>query len=254
MNKQTIFFGLLTDFGFDFAVASIKGVLLRSLPNARIIDIDHSIDKFNILNGAFVIDKVYKYLPENTILICVVDPGVGSARDILCVELDGYRFVGPNNGIFHYLFNRPNVKVSKIDQDQFNSESVTFHGRDIFSPAAISLANNDRSILIPITLEEIVKLDYLGDQVTSGVITYIDSFGNIKTNIVAQESLESGTRVNISINDTSYAIEFTRTFTEVPPDTLLCYRGSNGTLEIAVNLGSAKEKLNVQVGTQIFLS
>lgn len=247
------FFGLLTDFGFDFAVASIKGVLLRSLPEARIIDIDHSIEKFDILNAAFVIDKVYRFLPENTILICVVDPGVGSERDILCVETGGYSFIGPNNGIFHYLFDKQNTRVCKINQQQFDSESVTFHGRDIFSPAAISLAKGDRSILTPIDAADIVSLDHLGDRIHDGVITYIDSFGNIKTNIQVNNDLESGRFLELLINQTPHRVQFTRTFSEVPRETLLCYKGSNGTLEIAVNHGSAKEELNVGVGTKISL-
>jgi S-adenosylmethionine hydrolase len=254
MNKKNIhFFGLLTDFGFDFAVASIKGVLLRSLPEARIIDIDHSIEKFNILNAAFVIDKVYRFLPENTILICVVDPGVGSERDILCVEADGYRFIGPNNGIFHYLFKKQNAKVYTINQHQFASESVTFHGRDIFSPAAISLARGDRSILTPIDSATVVSLGHLGDQTNDGVITYIDSFGNIKTNILVKDDLKSGSCLELLINQTPYNVEFTRTFAEVAIGRLLCYKGSNQTLEIAVNHGSAKETLNVGIGTRIRL-
>jgi S-adenosylmethionine hydrolase len=254
MDKKPInFFGLLTDFGFDFAVASIKGVLLRSLPDARIIDIDHSIEKFNILNAAFVIDKVYRFLPENTILICVVDPGVGSERDILCVETDGYRFIGPNNGIFHYLFQKQNTKVYKINQHQFASESVTFHGRDIFSPAAISLARGDLSILASIDIKDIVLLDHLGDQINDGVITYIDSFGNIKTNILVRDDFKSGSHLELSISGTPHLVEFTRTFAEVAPGVLLCYKGSNNTLEIAVNHGSAKERLNVGIGSKIHL-
>ena len=175
-------FGLLTDFGFDFAVASIKGVLLRAFPDAQLVDIDHGIEKFNILNAAFVIEKIDKFLPENTIFLCVIDPGVGTERDILCVENGLQRFIGPNNGIFHYLFDRVGVKIYKIKQQQFVTESVTFHGRDIFAPAAISLAGGDYSILSPIDNEELIRLQDLGDQINSGVITYIDSFGNIKTN------------------------------------------------------------------------
>jgi S-adenosylmethionine hydrolase len=252
MNKQHInFFGLLTDFGFDFAVASMKGVLLQALPDARIIDIDHTIEKFNIINAAFVIDKVYRFLPDTTILICVVDPGVGSERDILYVEADGYRFIGPNNGIFHHLLTKQNTKVYAINQQLFNSESVTFHGRDIFSPAAIRLAQGDQSMLKPIDRNDIVLLDNLGDQITTGVITYIDSFGNIKTNIKVQDTLVVGNYVTLFIDDIPYTINYTHTFAQVLPGELLCYKGSNGTLEIAVNYGSAQEKLDVRVGAKI---
>lgn len=247
------FFGLLTDFGFDFAVASIKGVLLKAFPDAQIIDIDHSIEKFSLINAAFVIDKIYRFLPLDTIFLCVVDPGVGSEREILCIELDSQFFIGPNNGIFHYLLQKDGVKVYKVQQEQFNSESVTFHGRDIFAPAAISLAHEDRSILTSIDSALVMRLDNLGDQINNGVITYIDSFGNIKTNILISENLVQDDCVNLVVNNQTYTIKFTRTFTDVKPGKLLCYKGSNATLEIAVNLGSAQKELAVNIGTPIAL-
>ena len=247
-------FGLLTDFGFDFAVASVKGVLLKAFPDAQIVDIDHSIEKFNILNAAFVLDKVHKFLPENTIFLCVVDPGVGTNRDLLCVKVHSQYFVGPNNGIFHYLFQKDSVKIYKIQQQQFAPESVTFHGRDIFAPAAINIAQEDFSLLLPIENKELVQLNNLGNQIDSGVITYIDSFGNIKTNIIVQESTIAQDAIALSIHQKSYSIKFTRTFLDAQQDELLCYKGSNGTLEIAVNLGSARQRLNAQVGDALFLS
>jgi len=247
------FFGLLTDFGFDFAVASIKGVLLKEFPDAQVVDIDHSIEKFSIINAAFVIEKIYRFLPFNTIFLCVIDPGVGSERDILCVELGSQRFIGPNNGIFHYLFKKGGVKIYKIQQQIFNSESVTFHGRDIFAPAAISLAHEDLSILTPIDNDLVVQLTNLGDQVNNGVITYIDSFGNIKTNIIVKDDLKLESHVNLLFNQQRYTIKFMSTFVDVKPGELLCYKGSNATLEIAVNLGSAQKVLGVAVGATVSL-
>lgn len=246
-----IVFGLLTDFGFDFAVASIKGVLLRSIADAHIVDVDHSIEKFNILNAAFVIDKVYRFFPNDTIFICVVDPGVGTERDLLCVEIDSYCFIGPNNGIFHFLFNKKNKKISKVKQQEFTPESVTFHGRDVFAPAAIKIAQGDRSILTSIDSDEIIQLTDLGDQINDGVITYIDSFGNIKTNILVGEQVSTKAFVNILINNKPYTAKFTNTFTDAQPGELICYKGSNATLEIAVNLGSARERLGAYIGAKI---
>ncbi len=248
------FFGLLTDFGFDFAVASIKGVLLKAFPDAQIIDIDHSIEKFSIINAAFVIDKIQKFLPDNTIFLCVVDPGVGTDRDILCVELGSQCFIGPNNGIFHYLLQKKDVKVHKIEQYLFNAESVTFHGRDIFAPAAIALAQGDRSILIPVNIDLTVRLNNLGNQIDTGVITYIDSFGNIKTNLSVTTEFVSGQYINLSVNSHAYEIKFMNTFTDVESAELLCYKGSNATLEIAVNRGSAQKKLAVNVGAPLVLN
>lgn len=241
-----VFFGILTDFGFDFAVASIKGVLLRAFPDAQVIDIDHTIEKFNVLNAAYTIDKVYRFFPNNMIFICVVDPGVGSKREALCVEIDSYTFIGPNNGIFHYILSNKGAKAYIIDEKLFNVHSITFHGRDLFSPAAIKIAQGDRSFLQKIDLSDLVRLD-----IDEHVITYIDSFGNIKTNISIDTNINPGQDIQFMINNKLYQIKFLRTFDDVQQGELLCYEGSNNTLEIAVNLGSAKKRLGVEIGTKI---
>lgn len=249
MDTRNTIFGLLTDFGSDFAVASIKGVLLRTFPHAQIIDIDHTIEKFNILNAAFVVDKVYCFFPQNTIFICVIDPGVGSKREVLCVELGDYRFIGPNNGIFHFILKNTNANIYKIADDVFTPASVTFHGRDLFAPVAARLALHDRSFLENIDLQDIVFLDI---EENGGIITYIDSFGNIKTNITVDSGFKLGDYVRLTINNKQRRIKFVRTFTEVETGDLLCYKGSNATLEIARNHGSAKNLLQVTIGTKIF--
>ena len=248
------FFGLLTDFGFDFAVASIKGVLLQTFPDAHIIDIDHGIEKFSVINGAFVIDKSYPFLPQDTIFLCVVDPGVGTNRDILCIKLASQWFIGPNNGFFHYLFEKEKVKIYTLKQHLFSSASVTFHGRDIFAPAAIRLAQGDMSILAPvIDTSSLIHLNNLGNQIDTGVITYIDSFGNIKTNIAIASDCIPGNYMHLVIDGLTYEIPFTRTFTGVNPGELLCYEGSNATLEIAVNQDSAQKKLAAKIGNRIYM-
>jgi S-adenosylmethionine hydrolase len=245
-------FGLITDFGFDFAVASIKGVLLKHFPDAHILDIDHSIDKFNILNAAFVIDKIFPFLPESIIVLCVIDPGVGTERDLLCIEMENRFFVGPNNGVFHYLLEKLGATVYTIKTNIFIPQSVTFHGRDIFAPAAIALAHNDSSILVPFPKKDCIYLSNLGNGITEGVITYIDSFGNIKTNLLL-DNFTLQTSIKLLINHKSYNVTYTQTFHDVKPQELLCYKGSNATLEIAVNLGSAQKDLDVHIGDKIIV-
>ncbi len=110
-SKQPVF-ALLTDFGFDFAVASMKGLILKAIPNAHIVDVDHSLKKFSTLSAAFIIDKAHQFFPINTHFITVVDPGVGSQRTPVCIETPEYTFFGPNNGIFHYLLRYPMQGVS----------------------------------------------------------------------------------------------------------------------------------------------
>ena len=143
-------------------------------------------------------------------------------------------------------------KLDVVQQQQFVAESVTFHGRDIFAPAAIKIASGDYSILSPIDIDELVRLHNLGDQINNGLVTYIDSFGNIKTNITIHDNVIDQ-QVTLLMNQKSYNVKFTRTFLDAQLGELLCYRGSNGTLEIAVNLGSAQKDLNVHIGDTVCL-
>ena len=243
MTKHT--FALLTDFGFDFAVASLKGVILNSLPESRIIDLDHTIDKFNLISAAFVLNKAYRFFPKGTIFICVIDPGVGSDRNVLCVETDDYTFIAPDNGLLHYILKQENIKVWQID-NHGSPHSNTFHGRDLFVPAAIALAQGQRTFLCPSDQKACITLDQLESK---QLIVYSDSFGNLKTN-VSTDTI-TGNTVTLKTHKGTYTIPFSTTFDDVEPGELLCYRGSNDTLELAVNLGSAKALLGAQSGDEI---
>lgn len=246
-----ITFGLITDFGFDFAVASMKGVILQSLACVRIVDIDHSLPKFNVMSAAFVINKVYRYFPKNTIFICVIDPGVGGQRKVLAIEIDGYTFIGPNNGIFHFLLNdKVPKKVVRIVEKAINPESRTFHGRDLFVPAAIKKALGQQDCFAPFNLKDITRIDIPNDQ---GVIAYIDSFGNIKTNILFESLHFKNEHIFLDINGKTYRVKLVKCFNDVASGTLVGYRGSNNTLEIAVNLGSARDVLRVKVGDRLVI-
>lgn len=247
MNKTII--GILTDFGNDFAVASIKGVILCELPNATIVDVDHDIEKFSVLSGAFVIQQAHAFFPEQTYFLCVVDPGVGSERNEIYVRSGNYHFVGPDNGIFHNLLDGPDVQAYRIDGKSFNPSSHTFHGRDLFAPALIALAQGRRDFLEPVDIASLVRLDLTKDQ---QVIVYIDSFGNIKTNFsVTKEQSKTIRSASITINDTVHNAIFVKTFSDTFVGQLICYRGSNNTLEIALNRGSAGALLNVRAGDQL---
>jgi len=249
MRNKT--FAIITDFGFDFSVASMKALILRSFPDAQIIDIDHSIKQFSILSGAFVINKVYKYFPDKTIFICVVDPGVGSKREPICIDTGNYKFIGPNNGLFHYLLKdlKISFKTYVIKKEFRSTYFHTFHGRDFFTPAAIELAKDNYEIVSPFDKSKLVFISAL--EYGDFVITYIDGFGNIKTNIPVGDNIKDNNLLNITINNAIHKIKFANTFSDVKSGELLCYRGSNNTLEIAANLASAKDILRVNVGNRI---
>lgn len=244
-------FALLTDFGFDFAVASMKGLILKDFPNAQLVDIDHNIKHFSILSGAFVINKVYKYFPQNTIFICIIDPGVGSKREPIYLDLGDYKFIGPNNGLFHYILegDEATPKSFVIKSDFKPNSSNTFHGRDLFTPAAIEIAKGNLDILYPIDTKILVRLLDLKSK--NSVVTYVDGFGNIKTNISADINLKTKSFLKLNINSSTHQVRVGSTFSDVMSGELLCYQGSNGTLEIAANLTSAAEILKVKVGDRV---
>jgi hypothetical protein len=255
---STKIFGLLTDFGFDYAVASMKGVIAQTFPTAQIIDIDHSLSKFSIASASFIIEKSARYFPKTMIFICVVDPGVGSERGMLCVQAGSQWFVGPDNGIFHHLFQQPNAKVYRIKSDYFISESRTFHGRDIFTPAAVKLAQNQTDFLEAV--DDVSSLISLPSTVPTtrvvydACVTYIDSFGNIKTNLTLEVEPSGNSVLAFSINNKVHSIPWQPIFAHVARGNPLCYKGSNDTLEIAVNNGSAQNYFGVEVGMVISVS
>lgn len=248
-------FGILTDFGDDYAVASMKGVLYSSgISNIGVVDLDHSIDKYSVPSAAFVINKVYVFYPKGTHFICVVDPGVGSKRNAICIEYKGYTFIGPDNGIFHYIISEVKKskigKIFEIDQNRYENGYNTFHGRDMFIPAAIHHNLNQIEHFKEIkNLDSIITLDYLEDD---NIIMYIDSFGNIKTNLLC-DSMILGDIYKLKIGNDVFETPFFTTFSEVEEGQLFCYKGSNNTLEIAVNLGSARDYTAAKVGYKVHM-
>ena len=130
---------LTTDFGTsDHYVGVMKGVILRICPAARLVDLSHEVQAFEVTDGAFVISQAYRYFPKKTIHVVVVDPGVGTARRPLLMEAGGQYFIGPDNGVFSMVFTREKAKVREITSEKFFLKPVsrTFHGRDVFAPAA----------------------------------------------------------------------------------------------------------------------
>ena len=130
----------LTDFGSrDYFVASMKGVILNINPQAHLIDLSHDVRPHDIFQAAYLLKSCYRYFPDGTVHVAVVDPGVGSSRRPLPVSTSRYFFVGPDNGLFTYIFDEETgVEVRHIENRQYrlDSEGATFHGRDLFAPAA----------------------------------------------------------------------------------------------------------------------
>jgi S-adenosylmethionine hydrolase len=255
---------LTTDFGLkDPYVAGIKAVVLDICPAATIVDISHEIEKFNIRMGAYILASASPYFPKGTIHVAVVDPGVGTKRKPILIQTKQAYFIGPDNGILSlaarnrdiehiYEITNQNLMLAKI--------SDTFHGRDLFAPTAAHLANGTppadfgpqtRKIVTPDFTRVIRKKNTL-----IGEVLYIDSFGNIITNIDKKKltSIKTRKTVNIKLGNTRLTIKLCRSYTEERPQKPLAIIGSHNFLEIAINQGNASKTLEVNVGEKVVLA
>jgi len=238
---------LSTDFGIvEHYQGAMKGVILAINPEAQIVDITHSIPKFDVLSGALTLSGYYSYYPVSTIHVAVVDPRVGSQRKPIVMEADGNYFVGPDNGLFSIIYKRGCKKhIREITNPHYMLKHVsgTFHGRDVFAPVAahISLGVNinefGSEVLSPVTLE-LPEPMVLSGTVTGEVI-HTDSFGNLLTNIPG-EMVKRGSEV--FVGDISLGAPKT-SYGSVKIGEPLSLVGGSGYLEIAVNQGSAYEAL-----------
>lgn len=202
---------LLTDFGTaDYFVGAMKGVVLSICPDARIIDITHEIPSQDIHAGAFTLLAAYKSFPAGTIHVAVVDPGVGSARRPILASCGGQFFVGPDNGLFSYVFEREGqTEVIHIQNHSYFRQpvSATFHGRDVFAPVAAALAKGVEPSQFGAEITDYVRLESLAparleDGTLQGRIIHIDRFGNCITNLTREhltnEMIAGGARLSIN--------------------------------------------------------
>ena len=192
---------LLTDFGNqDAYVGIMKGVIAGINPFANIIDICHSIHPQDIFSGAYLLYTSYKYFPRKTIHVAVVDPGVGSRRDIICVETKDYFFLVPDNGLLSFIIQNEKPKsIFRITNNKYflPSPSNTFHGRDVFAPVAAHLSLGVKPQQLGIKINQLEQLDmpkpvHKKTGHVEGQIIHIDRFGNLITNIT-KEYLVKGT-------------------------------------------------------------
>jgi S-adenosyl-L-methionine hydrolase (adenosine-forming) len=242
---------LLTDFGLsDSYVAEVKGVLLGAAPDATLVDITHSTSPGDVRAAAYLLGRAWHRFPAGTVHLAVVDPGVGTDRAALALAAHGHYFVGPDNGVFTFVLRDAEVRIVSLATPP--DASPTFHGRDLFAPAAAALA---RGSDLPALGEPLATMParlayaeprYEGKSVL-GQVVYVDRFGTLVTNltpelvpsyaIVEVEGLEVG--------------PLRRTFGDVPTGGLVAYAGSGGQVEIAVRDGSASRRLGMGVGGRV---
>ncbi len=261
--------GLITDFGprGQHYVASMKAIILKLNTNIKIIDISHNISSYSIIEASYLIKTTYRYFPENTVFIIVVDPGVGSSREILALKtISNYYFIGPNNGIFSNIISNDEIEECVVveNENYFNKPvSETFHGRDIMAPVGAHIINGiplsnfgsqfNPKNFINYSLEFEVKPK---KKIIRCVVQYIDSFGNGTTNIPIENnsiigtslSLTKGGIIKFKFNNKEYEGKFTSHFADVPKNSLLFLKGSSNFLEISKNQGNAAKDIGFKVG------
>ncbi|MBN1491632.1 MAG: SAM-dependent chlorinase/fluorinase [Phycisphaerae bacterium] len=255
---------LTSDFGTqDHYVACMKGVILQTAPKATIVDITHDIAPHGIVQAAFVLRQIWPWFPPNTIHVAVVDPGVGTNRQILMARYSDQLVIAPDNGIVSLIHRDAQLQeLRTVANRKFFSSTLspTFHGRDVMAPVAAHIANGVRlSDIGPMTNHlEILKLpnpNRTDGMRLVGQVLYVDHFGNLITNVTVGDinalSARRG-RVEVLVDDRSVG-HIRATYGEVGAGQPLALVGSSQMLEIAINQGNAATALHATVGTPVTL-
>jgi S-adenosylmethionine hydrolase len=253
---------LLTDYGLqDTYVGVLKGVIARIAPGVPVIDLLHAVRPQHVRQGAYALWVAEPYFPDGAIFVAIVDPGVGTERRAVAVELNRKYFLAPDNGLLSFLLERYEVaRAVVLENPAYRLEPVssTFHGRDIFAPAAAYLAQGVRleQLGMPLEPSRLVRLPpprrEFHDGVWIGEILHIDRFGNLITSLAAAElhigqTPQERFRWRIAVREHTM-VGIYSTFAEVAEGELLAYVGSDGLLEIGCRNGSAALRLQVNLG------
>lgn len=242
---------LLTDFGTtDAYVAEVKGRLLSLAPSARLVDVSHTLAPGDVRAAAYIIGRVWRQFPEGTVHLAVVDPGVGTDRKALAVAAHGHFFIGPDNGILSSVIRDAKVSVASLPIP--DGVSSTFHGRDVFAPAAAALAGGAAlgeigTVFAGVPVRIATREPYHEGKTLIGEVIYVDRFGTLITNF-NEENLPDYASVEIEGVEIG---KLRRTYGDVPTGGLVAYLGSGGDVEIAVRDGSAARRFGIGVGGKV---
>ena len=258
----------MTDFGVvDDSVALCKGVMYGITPNLRIVDLTHQVTPFSIRDGALFLFGATPYFPAGTVFVVVIDPGVGSSRKAVVVKSKrGQFFVLPDNGLMTMVEDRDGIEaireVTNPDWMVGGKISSTFHGRDIFSPVGAHVARGDDWTQVGPVVKELVRLDLKPARVddkglTGEVITLDGPFGNLITNISAEDFLklgyQHGDKLKATIAGREVEMPFVRTFSDVPLKQPLLFIDSRGRASFAINQASFAAAYEISPPQPVFI-
>jgi S-adenosyl-L-methionine hydrolase (adenosine-forming) len=258
----------MTDYGtLDDSVAICKGVMLSIAPDARIIDLTHQVTAYSVADGTRYLTRASQYYPANTIFVAVVDPGVGTKRrSIIAKTRRGQYFVLPDNGLMTQIEDRDGIEgVREITNPEWmlpGPFSATFHGRDIFSPAAAHIARGDDWTKAGPVVPKLERLSLSAASIDArgleGHVVALDGpFGNLITDVKAERFRELGykigDRVTVQVGDKSFTVPFVSTFGDVPNGQPLLYIDSSNLLSLAINMGNFAQKNGVKPPVPLFI-
>jgi hypothetical protein len=252
---------LTTDFGDgDYASGLLHGVVLSLAPNTEVVDLTHTIPRHDVAAGALALERALPYFPPGTVHVVVVDPGVGTQRRPLAAQLGDQFFVGPDNGLVTYAYQRSirssiPCRFCHMNQPSYwlESPSHIFHGRDIFTPAAAHLSNGVAFEKLGILIDDPILIDVPGiiqdGNAITGQVTHVDHFGNLSTNIKAEDL--SG-RVIVRVSAGGKAIPGLATaFQDARDGGLVALIDSSNNLSICVANGNAQKQLLMETGDTV---
>ena len=238
---------LLSDFGLrDSYVAEMKAALLGHLPDARIVDITHDLAPGDVVAARYLLGRTWNRFPSGTVHLVVVDPGVGTDRRALAAAAHGHRFVAPDNGVLTDVL----ASAEVVGLPTPRAVSATFHGRDLFAPAAAALAAGTtlaslgQAVADPVRLPTPELHDTAGGM--TGEVIYVDRFGTLVTNLRPEHVVRGG-----AVMVGKIAAPVRSTFGDVEPGEFVAFVGSGGTVEIAVRNGSAVARTGAGVGSAV---
>jgi S-adenosylmethionine hydrolase len=264
--QPTIVF--MSDFGTaNDSVAICKAVILGIAPNVRIMDITHQVTPYSIEDGARFLEAVTPYYPAGTIFLVVVDPGVGTSRKAVIVKSQkGQYFVLPDNGLITPVLDRDGLDGAReITNSAWmigDRISSTFHGRDVFSPAAAHLANGEDWALAGPEVRELVRLqphtaNVAVHGISGAVIALDDPYGNLITNVQGEDfkrlGYSPGEKINVKIDKREFTLPYGNTFMDVPVGQPVIYVNSRGLVGVAINQGNFANKYKITPPVPIYI-
>ncbi len=254
---------LTTDYGAqDHLVGTLKGVILTINPEAKIVDLNHNVVPFDVLDGALSIGAAYSYFPPRTIHVVIVDPGVGTQRRPLLVSTEQHYFLAPDNGVLSLVYEKEsNLIVRHVTAGHYflNPISNTFHGRDIFAPVAAWLSKIWQTASFGDEVTDFVRFSLpkpkASNQTIKAVVLRIDHFGNLVTNLTLEDlpqAVISSGKLKLQVGNKTIQ-QLAQTYAQGAPDEPCAILGSSGFLEISVNKGNAARALGIQRGAEVTL-